>query len=1396
MFLARSGAVSAVSTVLAVALLGSSAAYAGDDLVTDGDGAVPVSASALSFGAVCRGTSGSKTAAFAIRHSGGGQVFADGATVALSVVSAPAGVTAGSFGTITLPADWMSSPNGTLSNATTGVVTIDTSTLRSYSGTVTFRATGDTLTKDGIGTLTRDDAVSLTGSVVACDSTPPVLTLPGTVTVEAAGPAGAVATYTASAHDAADGPRPVTCSPLSGTTFALGNTTVTCSASDTTGNTATGTFTVRVVDTTGPALTLPASRTVEATSPAGAAETFTATATDVVDGARPVTCAPASGATFALGATTVSCTAVDTRGNVSSGTFGITVIDTTDPVLALPAGVTAEATSADGAAVTYAASASDTVDESVPLSCDHASGATFPLGTTVVTCTGTDDSGNAATGTFSVHVGDTTDPVVNVPGPLTVEATGPAGATATYAASAFDAVDGALTAACAPASGATFPLGTTTVTCTAADTAGNDASASFPVTVADTTPPALTVPATIVAEATGPDGAAVTYEVAASDAVDTDVTIGCTVPSGTFALGTTTVTCTATDDAGNVRTRSFDVTVEDTTKPQLTLPGTLVVEATGPDGAAVLYDATAADTVSGSRAVTCVPAAGSVFALGSTTVSCSATDAAGNVATGTFAVVVQDTTDPVLNVPGGAIEEATAASGALVTYAVSATDVVDQNVTIACAPPSGSRFPLGRTTVACTATDDAGNDVTRTFDVVVQDTTAPVVGVPADQTVEATGPAGAAYAFTATASDAVSPVTPACTPASGATFALGATPVSCTATDAAGNTGSASFTVTVVDTTPPALTMPADQLLEATGPGGAAASYEPAAVDAVDGTVPVSCTPASGATFALGSHEVTCTTTDDAGNDAAGTFTVEVVDTTAPVLTLPANVVEEATAPGGNAVTYTATATDVVDGTVPVSCSPASGSTFPVTTTPVACSASDEAGNTANGGFTVTVKDETAPAVTVPGNATIEATGPAGAVHTFSASAHDVVDGPVPTTCDPASGATFALGVTSVLCTASDTRGNTGSGGFTVNVVDTTAPVVTVPADRTIEATGPGGAATTFTASATDTVAGSPAVTCGPASGATFPLGVTTVTCSAADGAGNVGSASFTVTVVDTTAPAVTVPGTITTEATGPAGATVTFAASATDAVSGTPATACNPASGTTFALGSTPVTCTAADAAGNIGSATFTVRVVDTTAPALTVPAGLVVTATNASGAVVTYEPSATDVVSGSVAVVCTPASGATFPVGTTTVACSATDGAGNTAVRSFTVSVRFAFSGFLQPVNDTAHQTGVSQSKFRLGSTVPLKFTLGTLGGGSVQQAGSPAFAKAYRGAACDSATSVETPPEASSTTGTTYRWDSTGQQYIYNFSTKGLTAGEWRVWAQTGDGQSHYVDLCLTR
>jgi endonuclease/exonuclease/phosphatase family metal-dependent hydrolase len=143
---------------------------------------------------------------------------------------------------------------------------------------------------------------------------------------EATSAAGAAVNYTSpTATDNLDGDVAVSCEPASGSTFPLGNTTATCTATDAAGNVAAASFTVTVQDTTAPDLAMPADISKQAGSPAGLVVSFSATATDAVTAAPAVTCAPASGSTFPIGVTMVNCTATDAAGNSAHDTFAVTI---------------------------------------------------------------------------------------------------------------------------------------------------------------------------------------------------------------------------------------------------------------------------------------------------------------------------------------------------------------------------------------------------------------------------------------------------------------------------------------------------------------------------------------------------------------------------------------------------------------------------------------------------------------------------------------------------------------------------------------------------------------------------------------------------------------------------------------------------------------------------------------------------------------------------------------------------------------------------------------------------------------------------------------------------------------------------------------------------------------
>jgi HYR domain-containing protein len=559
--------------------------------------------------------------------------------------------------------------------------------------------------------------------------------------------------------------------------------------------------------------------------------------------------------------------------------------------------------------------------------------------------------------------------------------------------------------------------------------------------------------------------------------------------------------------------------------------------------------------------------------------------------------------------------EATGPSGAIVTY--------DSGLLI-CTPGSGSTFPLGATTVTCV---DALNNPVVSFTVNVVDTTPPALTTPGDVFATSTTGLGVPVSYTEpTATDLVDGGVPtSCSHHSGDTFPVGTTPVNCSATDSRSNSRSASFNVivTVVDTTPPVLSgVPADISETTESPAGKVVNYtKPTATDNIDGPRPVTCSPDSGATFPVGHTTVNCSATDTHGNTGTASFNVDItlVDTTQPVFSGVADFSDTTQSPGGKVVNYPKpTATDNVDGPLPVNCVPDTGTAFTVGTTPVRCTATDSHGNSAEANFNVilTLVDTTPPVLSgVPGDIPENTQVPGGKVVSWPApTANDNIDGPLPVTCSPPSGSNFVVGTTSVTCSATDTHGNRAEAKFKVliTLIDITKPVLSnVPADITTEANGPSGSKANFTTpTAVDNLDGPLPVSCFPLSGSTFPLGTTTVKCSATDLHGNTGSSTFKVRVVDTTPPTLNPPGDTSVYATletgsyaldeGPIFAFV-HGANAADIADPKPGiTADAPVF---FVVGTTVVTFTATDASGNKTSATAKLTVLPKPAPGTTPP-------------------------------------------------------------------------------------------------------------------------------------------------------------------------------------------------
>lgn len=488
-------------------------------------------------------------------------------------------------------------------------------------------------------------------------------------------------------------------SPASGSFFTVGTHTVT-SSSEVGG--ASCTFTVKVLDTPAPTISCPADKT--ATAAVGADDatvdvgtpTFTASGGGSVVGIRsdstpavvdddgnvvtPAVPRPLTDP-YPVGTTGITWTVTDADGRTASCTQKITVSanacgadsDTEPPTITAPDDVTVGTGPGNtGCTVTLddelgQADAHDNCTVSVSVSGIPA-GNDFAPGTYTLTYTARDGAGHTATDTQVVTVIDNTPPVIEAPPDATytclseVPAANPSQATR---GQMFDPAGNPLPLG-PPFDNCGTPVVTVTESATgvgsatnpriitrtfkATDSAGNFSTAVQTITVADGVPPTITAPPSVTAY-TGP-GATSCSTVVSNATLGTpsasDNCAGVTVtrsPSGnTFSVGTTDVVWTATDAVGNTATAHQSVTVIDNTPPVFTGgPSDIVLEPSCPLGAIATFTAPTATDNCGSVTVaqTAGGTSGSVFPIGTTTVTFKATDGSSNTSLYSFTVTVK-----------------------------------------------------------------------------------------------------------------------------------------------------------------------------------------------------------------------------------------------------------------------------------------------------------------------------------------------------------------------------------------------------------------------------------------------------------------------------------------------------------------------------------------------------------------------------------------------------------------------------------------------------------------------------------------------------------------------------------------------------------------------------------
>jgi hypothetical protein len=810
---------------------------------------------------------------------------------------------------------------------------------------------------------------------------------------------------------------------------------------------------------------VPANMTVAVTSPNGAIVNYTPpTATDEAGEttAPTVSCDHPSGSTFPVGTTTVTCSASDPD-DVNSpvtATFTVSVQDQMNleclSGLPQPEPITVMATLASPANASAPFSVTPTVQVTVPGAVTQLLGGTAPVTVSV----------SAAELMIDATSNPTTDGAAS---PLVQHANAPADLVSAQSYTVTPGSDltftlpmkwasfvptGAGTVYFAPAAGSPYPPSTAGTYAFVLDSSAGNFACSAPSAQPTLTSTVVTdgdlalanVPSNMTAALTGPNGAIVNYTppTATDETGDTTApTVSCNHPSAsTFPVGTTTVTCSASDsdDTPSTVTASFTVTITDTDLALINMPANMSVAATGTRTAVFYSPPTAADEAdTGAPTVSCDRPPGSLFAVGVTTVICSAYDAddAPSTVTASFTVTVNGCPQPPSGnwngtfvsskygsstVAGTLTFASTAISG---DYTVSGSGTVSLNGSSVAVSESGTEncgtwqttwtYNTGQGLVTINAngqsTDNtdasgtystAGNILTCVFSNLLcadsgtwmlsgPDNDLSLYGVMASFAVQARSPAGAVVNYQLpSVFDEDTPL-PAvgCDPAPGFTFPLGTTTVNCFTSDSDETSGaSASFNVTVSDCSivPTSGLWSGEYESSATNLGTMAGSltFTPTATVG-DYTISGSGTVSSNSGIVAG----TISGTENCGNwqgtwsslstggtlrsnssvsgdyfsntDGSGGFwSAQLVDTDLSLTNVPPSLALQPTSPAGAIVTFTPpTAVDESgDASAPtVTCNLPSGSRVAIGNTTVTCTASDpdDTNGPVSASFTVTV---------------------------------------------------------------------------------------------------------------------------------------------------------------------------------------------------------------------------------------------------------------------------------------------------------------------------------------------------------------------------------------------------------------------------------------------------------
>ena len=670
-----------------------------------------------------------------------------------------------------------------------------------------------------------------------------------------------------------------------------------------------------------------------------------------------------------LGANTVTLTATDGSSNDHSATATVTVVDNIDPV-AVAQDITVFLDANGQASITTADVDNGSSDNcTFTLGLDITSFDCTNLGANTVTLTATDGSSNDHSATATVTVVDNIDPVA-VAQDITVflDANGQASITTAD-------VDNGSSDNCTFTLGLDITsfdctnLGANTVTLTATDGSSNDHSATATVTVVDNIDPvAVAQDITVFLDANG-QASITTADVDNGSSDNCTFTLGLDITSFDCTnLGANTVTLTATDGSSNDHSATATVTVVDNIDPVAVAQDiTVFLDANGQ------ASITTADVDNGSSD-NCTFTLGLDITsfdctnLGANTVTLTATDGSSNDHSATATVTVVDNIDPVAVAQDITVFLDANGQASITTADVDNGSSDNCTFTLGLDITSFDCTNLGANTVTLTATDGSSNDHSATATVTVVDNIDPTITAPTSVTVNVdAGACSTALSNvplgTPTTSDNCSATASNNAPTS---FPLGATTVTWTVTDGAGNTMTATQVVTVIDNIDPVLTCPNDLTVYGVADStltsvswSAATATDNCSIDTIYSDIQ------TGHYFPLGVTTITYVALDGSGNSDTCSFSITVVDTVSPVITgCPSPITQNNdTDSCGAVVNWTAPTYYDNSDYYTVSASHASGDYFPVGTTTVTITVADSSGNSSVCTFDVTVEDAQVPYV-------------------------------------------------------------------------------------------------------------------------------------------------------------------------------------------------------------------------------------------------------------------------------------------------------------------------------------------------------------------------------------------------------------------------------------------------